>query len=151
MCNLLALTGCKKPTPGVSVRGKIIAATKVATMPKTEKQIGVAAGGNYTPELGDGVRYGEAFGLVSGAKWVDMEFVVASGELSAQLIGENGFKSFQNELMGKFVGTNDAVREFVEELNDCCGGWIIAIPTLDDPTVAAIVGSTTRAKPTRFA
>jgi hypothetical protein len=26
-------------------------------------------------------------------------------------------------------------------LNDCCGGWILAIPTLDDPDVAAIIGS----------
>ena len=129
MCGLKALTGCKKPTPGISVRGKIIAASKVAAMPKTKKALGDAGlaatpAVPYTFAQGDKVRYGEAFSLVSGAVWTDMEFVINSGELSAKLVGTDGFKSFENELSGKFTGTNDQVREFVEDLNSCCGGWI---------------------------
>lgn len=145
MCNLQALTGCRKPTPGVSVRGKIIAASKVTAMPKTVKQLGdaanVATPGTYTQVLGDGVRYGETFALTTGAKWIEMEFVINSGELMAKLSGPDGFKAFDNELSAKFTGTNDQVREFVSELNECCGGWIMAIPTLDDPEVAAIIGT----------
>jgi hypothetical protein len=146
MCELHTLVGCRKPTPGVSVRGKVIAAANVVRMPKTEKQIG-EAGAAATPavpyeyKLGDGVQYGEAFTLKTGAKWVDMEFVISSAELSAQLVGTDGFKNFSNELMGKFVGTSDEVRDFVQELNNCCGGWLIAIPTLDNPDFAAVIGS----------
>jgi hypothetical protein len=147
MCELTALVGCHKPAPGVSVRGYILAAAKITKMPRTDKQIGTAGLTanpvvNYTYKLGDGVRYGEAFILATTTtKWIPMEFVISSGELTAQLIGESGFKAFQNELTGKFVGTNDEVRDFVQELNDCCGGWVIAIPTLDNTDLAAIIGS----------
>lgn len=140
MCNLLSMTACRTATPGISVRGKIIAASSVLTMPKTEKEIG-EAGGSYTYELGDGVRYGEAFALKPTKKWLEVEFVISSGELTAKAVGEAGLKSFQNDLMAKFSGTHDEVRDFVQNLNDCCGGWILAVPTLDDPTVAAIIGS----------
>jgi hypothetical protein len=143
MCELTALIGCRKPNPGLSIRGAIIAAHGVKKMPRTKKKMAAAptGGGTYEYALGDGVRFGEAFTLMPDAHWIPMEFVVSSGELHAQLIGTEGFKSFQSELMGKYVGTNDQVRDFVEQLNDCCGGWIIAIPTLDDPDTAAIIGS----------
>lgn len=147
MCDLIALAGCRKPNPGVSIRGFIIAAKNVTKMPRTVKKMAspTTVGSTTTPysyALGDGVRFGEAFSLVANKWWIPMEFVVSSGELQSQLIGTEGFKSFQNELMGKYVGTNDQVRDFVEQLNDCCGGWVIAIPTLDNTEVAAVLGST---------
>lgn len=146
MCQLQTLVGCRKPTPGVSVRGKIIAASKLTAMPKTVKELGEAGAVAsppvpYTNAIGDGVRYGETFALTTGAKWVEMEFVINSGELMSKLSGPDGFKAFDNELTAKFTGTNDQVREFVSELNDCCGGWVLAIPTLDDPNVSAIIGT----------
>lgn len=111
--------------------------------PKTIEQL---AGSGYTYALGDGVRIGEAFTYkmstdttpVAIGGFIKARMYEDSGEITTETIGERGFEAFKNGAKGYIVGMQDAVRDWVQKVNE--EGCVLMMKIRDSGDFA-VVGS----------
>lgn len=104
----------------------------------------IAPATTYTYKLGDGVRIGEEFSYkmstdptpVKIGGFIKSRLYEDSGEVTTETIGERGFEAFKNGSKGYIVGMQDAVRDWVQKVNE--EGCVLLIRMRDSKDFAVI-------------
>lgn len=150
--NLKKVTGCKG-APGTGIEVLAIDFNRVEGMPLTvyAKNFGITSG--YEPAPGDKVKFADPFILKTvesvPSKFAKLNINFDSGDLEYETVGDKGFESITNKMMGEITNAFDpGVLEWIQEITDSCGSIVLVdVPELN---AYAVFGSTYRPVSMKF-
>lgn len=150
--NLKKTTGCKGVN-GTGIEVLAIDFNRVDGMPLTvyQKNFGITAG--YEAVAGDKVTFADPFVLKTvnavPSKFAKLQIVFDSGDMEYESVGDKGYQSIMNKMMGDISNAFDAaVLEWIQDIVDSCGS--IVLVDLPEFNAYAVFGSTSRPVEIKF-